>query len=55
MFGGDIEMGSTSFFDVVGCADDGQVEFQISAYFDGVLFTGICYQFQLLPMPTEYL
>ncbi len=27
MFGGSIEIGTSSFFDAVGCADDSQVEF----------------------------
>ncbi len=31
MFGGGIDMGTPSFFDAVGCADDSQVEFRISA------------------------
>ncbi|PBK60052.1 hypothetical protein ARMSODRAFT_739837 [Armillaria solidipes] len=29
---GGIEMGTQSFFDAVGCADDSQVEFRVSAY-----------------------
>lgn len=37
MFGSGIEMGTPSFFDAVACADDCQVEFQISAYLCGAL------------------
>ncbi len=37
MFGGGIEMGTQSFFDAVGCADDSQVEFRVSAYLGGAL------------------
>ncbi|KAG7450844.1 FAD dependent oxidoreductase [Guyanagaster necrorhizus] len=37
MFGGGVEMGSPSFFDAVGCADDSQVEFRVSAYLGGAL------------------
>ncbi|KAK0189235.1 FAD dependent oxidoreductase [Armillaria mellea] len=37
MFGGGIEMGTQSFFDAVGCADDSQVEFRMTAYLGGAL------------------
>ncbi|KAK0232757.1 FAD dependent oxidoreductase [Armillaria fumosa] len=37
MFGSGIEMGTQSFFDALGCADDSQVEFRVSAYLGGAL------------------
>ncbi|KAK0207927.1 hypothetical protein DFS33DRAFT_1458941 [Desarmillaria ectypa] len=37
MFGGGVEIGTPSFFDAVGCADDSQVDFRISAYLGGAL------------------
>ncbi|KAK0506461.1 hypothetical protein EDD18DRAFT_1123520 [Armillaria luteobubalina] len=37
LFGGGIEMGTQSFLDTVGCADDNQVKFRVSAYLGGAL------------------
>ncbi|KAK0440433.1 FAD dependent oxidoreductase [Desarmillaria tabescens] len=37
MFGGGIELGTPSFFEAVGCADDSQIDFRTSAYLGGAL------------------